>query len=645
MVTLVMMSSVAVKATGFVIQQAGTIIVEETAGIEADTSSQISYPELNEFIEGVIATQRREHKLSAITVAVIHNDSLVHAAGYGLADIESDRQAEAGKTLFRIGSVSKTYTWTAVMILVERGLLDLDVDVNEYLNEVQIEEAFGMPVTLRHLMSHRAGFEDSIQLFTVADDDPRTLSQLLSDHQPKRVYPPGERTSYSNWGAALTAQIVQDVTEVPYKIFLQEEILEPLGLNNTITDLPAEMDESGSEYLAAGYKSNQGALDTQNYMQLGAYWPAGGMAATATDMARWMEFHLNSGELGGVRLLSSGMHEQMWTRAFNDRPNGADVAHGFQDRPYRGLRLIGHGGGTAAFLTNMVMVPELNLGIFLSQNSAESASPISQLPELILDHIRGDTFQPFLFEESNDNELEELAGTYLNNRRVFSTFAAVLGLPSAVSLMPVSDNALVLSGMGESTYYQAWEGRDDLFEDAAGQRLSVIRDDRGNVTALADGSGVHTMERVVFANNPNTFFGSFGIVLLLTLTTLLGIWRRFGHSEHQGVSSGIAGITSFLASLSVLTLSVSVVILATSVGDFDISQLPDNYPSNAMYFTHYAGWFVAVMSLFMLIGLWPVWSGSGWKLLRRLHFSLYAVALFFFTVQLWQWRIIGAEVI
>jgi len=369
------------------------------------------------------------------------------------------------------------------------------------------------------------------------------------------------------------------------------------------------------------------------------------MAATATDMARWMEFHLNGGELDDVRLLSSGTHEQMWIRAFNDRPQGADVAHGFQDRPYRGLRLIGHGGGTAAFLTNMIMVPELNLGIFLSQNSAESASPISQLPELILDHIRGDTFQPFLVDESNGDELEELAGTYLNNRRVFSTFAAVMGLPSAVSLSPVSDNALVLSGMGENTYYQLVEGQFDIFEDAAGQRLSVIRDDRGNVTALADGSGVHSMERVGFMNNPNTFLGSFGLVLLLTLTTLLGFWRRFGHGQNYGFSSRLAGFTSFLASVSVLSLVVAVVILATSLADFDISQMPKNYPSNSMYFTHYAGWFVAIMSVFMLIGLWPVWSGSGWKLFRRLHFSLYAVAFFFFAIQLWQWRIIGAEVI
>ncbi|WP_340104267.1 serine hydrolase domain-containing protein [Rhodohalobacter sp. 8-1] len=643
--SFISVSSHEVNATALVGQQADTLSVDNRDSIEADTTGQINYQELSEFIDGIVAAQRREHQLSALAVSVLHNDSLFFSSGYGLADIESERPAEADQTLFRIGSVSKTYTWTAVMILVERGLLDLDRNVNEYLSEVQIEEAFDEPVTMRHLMSHRAGFEDSIQLFAVADDDPRTRSQLLSDHQPKRVFPPGVRTSYSNWGAALAAQIVEDVAEVPFEVLLREDILDPLGLENTITDLPAEMNENDNVNLATGYKPDRGALDIQNYLQLGAYWPAGGMAATAADMARWMQFHLNGGELDGVRLLSSSTHEQMWTRAFNDRPNGADVAHGFQDRPYRGVRMIGHSGGTAAFLTNMIMVPELNLGIFLSQNSAESSSAIFHLPELIIDQIRGYTYQPLLVKESTGDELEDMAGTYLNNRRVLSTFAAVMGLSSSVTLSTVSDSAIVLSGLGESTYYRRWEGREDIFEDAAGNRLSVIQDDLGNVAALADGSGVHSMERVGFMNNPNTFFGSFGLVLLLTLTTLLGAWRRFGHSQNHGLSSRIAGFTSFLASVSILTLVVAAAILVTSLSGFDISQMPENYPSSSMYFTHYAGWFVAVMSLIMLIGLWPVWSSSGLKLFRRLHYSLYAVALFFFVIQLWQWRVIGAEVI
>ena len=613
---------------------------------ETDTTRQpILHSKISGYIEGVIASQRSEHQLSAVTVSVIHGDSLIFARGYGLADIDSNQPVQVNQTLFRIGSVSKTFTWTAVMMLFEQGMLDLDTDVNTYLKDVQVNEAFDEPVTLRHLMSHRAGFEDTIRLFAVADDDPRTLSELLSEHQPKRIYPPGERTSYSNWGAALAAQIVEDVSGVSYKSYLQEEILNPLGMNRTELDPPGDMAGDRRENLAAGYKTLQGALGLQGYMQLGEYWPAGGMASTATDMARWMQFHLNKGQLGSVQLMTPETHDAMWPRAYNDRPNGADVAHGFQDMPYRGLRLLGHGGGTAAFLTNMIMVPELNLGIFTSQNGAYGYSLIGKLPSGIIDVVLGETYQPYLFEESTVDELGELEGSYLNNRRVFSTFAALLGLGSGATLTPVSDNSIVLSSQGESTYYQKAAGLQDVFENAEGGRLSVIRDDRGRVAALADAMGVHTLERVGFMRNPNTFIGSFALVLLLTFTSLMGTWRRFGQGESQGYLSRIAGAVRFSAAFSVLVFTVAVVYLLVSMSDFDISTMPGNYPSYAMFFTHYAGWLVAAMSLVTLIGLWPAWKAAEWRLWRRLHYSVYTFSLIFLAIQLWQWRVIGAAVV
>ena len=613
---------------------------------ETDTTRQtVLHTDISDYVNGVIASQRREHQLSAVTVSVIHGDSLIFARGYGLADIDFNQPVQVNQTLFRIGSVSKTFTWTAVMMLVEQGMLDLDADVNTYLNDVQVNEAFGEPVTMRHLMSHRAGFEDAIRIFAVPDDDPRTLSELLSDHQPKRVYPPGQRTSYSNWGAALAAQIVEDVSGVSYKSYLQQEILNPLGMNHTELDFPGEMTGEQREHLAEGYKTRQGALGIQNYMQLGGYWPAGGMASTATDMARWMQFHLNGGQLGSVQLMTAETHNDMWTRAYNDRPNGADVAHGFQDRPYRGLRLLGHGGGTAAFLTNMVMVPELNLGIFVSQNGTYGYSLIGKLPASIINVVHGETYQPYLFDEASVDELSELEGTYLDNRRVFSTFAALLGLGSAAALSPVSDSAIVLSRQGESTYYQKMAGLTDVFEDAEGDRLSVIRDDRGRVAALADAMGVHTLEKVGLIGNPNTFFGAFVLVLLLTFTSLMGTWRRFGQGEGQGYLSRIAGLARFLAALSVLIFTAAVVYLTVSMSDFDISTMSENYPSYAMFITHYAGWLVAAMSLVALIGLWPAWKAPEWKLVRRLHYTLYAFSLIFLAILLWQWRVIGAAVV
>jgi CubicO group peptidase (beta-lactamase class C family) len=193
------------------------LVDEDRAAIEV--ARDIDVAALAEYLRGVVASIERDEGLAALTLSVIKNDELLLAEGFGLADIASGRPVVPEETLFRIGSVSKTFTWTAVMMLVERGLLDLDTDVNEYLIDVEVHEAFGEPVTLRHLMHHRAGFEDSMQLFAVADDDPRPLSVLLARHQPHRVFPPGARTSYSNWGSALAAQIVEDASGVDYGSF------------------------------------------------------------------------------------------------------------------------------------------------------------------------------------------------------------------------------------------------------------------------------------------------------------------------------------------------------------------------------------------------------------------------------------------
>jgi CubicO group peptidase (beta-lactamase class C family) len=609
-----------------------------------DTPPPEAAPDLEAFVEGAVGYLRREHGLAALSVAVVKDDAVLFARGFGVSDLAAGREAD-GDTLFRIGSVSKTFTWTAVMMLAERGRLDLDADVNAYLRDVRVAPAFGQPVTLRHLMHHRAGFEDSMRLFAVADGDTRTLAELLAEHQPKRVYPPGARTSYSNWGSALAAQIVEDVAGEPYGEFLRREMLEPLGMHNTTWTAPGALDAATRARLATGYRKGPGALEVQGYMQIGAYWPAGGIASSAAEMARWMRFHLNRGELDGVRLMRADTHAQMWTRAFDDRPLAADVAHGFQDRPYRGLRSYGHGGGTAAFLTNMVLVPELGLGVFLSQNSTSSASPIRWLPDQVIDQVAGFKAVPALAVEAGDaGAAAEFAGSYLQNRRVFSSFAAVLGTAGVAKVTPLSGDVLLLSAGGESVQYRRLEGQRDTFEAAGGQRVAFLRDGGGRVAALADSMGVHTLEKVGALGNPQTLFLAMGAAGLLTLTTLLGFWWRLGRPRRGGFASSVAASIGLLAALATMAFAVAVGLLLAGFASFDLSTLPGNYPSSAMLNVHYAGWILAGAAAAMLFALWPAWSGSGWGLWRRLHFSVYALTLAALALLLWQWRVIGAPV-
>ena len=599
---------------------------------------------LQTYVDGVLSSLQREHGLAALTVSVVSNDSLWMAQGYGLADVSAARPVVADSTLFRIGSVSKTFIWTAVMMLVERGQIDLDADVNQYLKSVRVTEAFGTPVTMRHLMHHRAGFEDNMRLFAVADDDPRTLAELLTEQQPARVYAPGLRTSYSNWGSALAAQVVADASGKPYGEFLRSEILDRLGMRATTFTVPSKR-EAGTD-LATGYKGGMGALALQGYMQLGAYWPAGGIASTATDMARWMRFHLNGGELEGVRLMTAETHARMWTRGFDDRPGAADLAHGFQDRSYRGLRLLGHGGATAAFFTNMVLVPELGLGIFVSQNSSQTRLPVTQLPDLIIDHVHGDRYLPAQAVDTTDGgTLSEVAGTYLQNRRVFSSFATVLGLDATAEVATLSPDVLRVTLNDQPRQYRRVGSERDLFEAADGGRIAFVREG-GRVVALADSSGVHTLEKVGVLGNPGSALVATVSAIVLALTSLLGFWWRLGRGPAygQGFAAGLAASTILLASLCAIGFAVVAGWLVKDLSAFDLSTMAATYPPQSMLYTHYAGWVVAGAAAAMWLALIPAWVANGWGLWRRLHYSVFALVLSFAAYQLWRWRVFDAPI-
>jgi len=142
-------------------------------------------------------------------VILVKDGEILYANGYGYADLERKISASAGKTVFRVGSISKLFTWTAVMQLVEQGRLDLNQDVNLYLSDFQIPATFAEPITLSHLMTHTAGFEDDIVngAVFVSEAEYQPLDEFLSRKMPARIFPPGQVVAYSNYGAALAGEL------------------------------------------------------------------------------------------------------------------------------------------------------------------------------------------------------------------------------------------------------------------------------------------------------------------------------------------------------------------------------------------------------------------------------------------------------
>lgn len=599
---------------------------------------------LAEYLDGLVEAQRREYLLPGVTLALVRADAPTLLRGYGHADLAARTPVDPQQTLFRIGSVSKTFIWTAALLLVDRGQLDLDADVNTYLKAVKVAPAFEAPVTMRQLMSHRAGFEDSFQVFAVGDEDVRPLAQLLAEHQPKRVYPPGARSSYSNWGSALAAQVVADIAGEDYGSFLRRELLDPLGLRDTVWEGPTRMDAATRARLAQGYAENGGVLNPEQELQLGAYWPAGGIATTAADMARWMRFHLSHGELDGRRLLSAETHALIWTRPYSDRAEAADVSHGFIQTPFRGLLLTGHGGATESYLSNLVLVPELGLGVFVSQSSGASRNLVQRLPEQIIERLQAlPPAAPLAAEPGEPGALAEAEGNYLNNRRVFSSFAALFGAFDGVSLRAVNSETLALEAGPRSGEYRRIG--EDLFESAFGQRLALIRGPDGRVAAFADGSGVHSFERVEGLSSPQWLFAALGASLLLAVSTLGGVVWRLGRKRYGGPTDALVGGVSVLSALCVVALTSCLVAVSIALQEAGAADLPGHYPLPAMLWTHWAGWAVVTAALTMLLMLLPAWTRTRFGLWRRLMFTLFTFALLFLAVELWLWRVIGAAVV
>ncbi|MGF1544975.1 MAG: serine hydrolase domain-containing protein [Parvularculaceae bacterium] len=596
---------------------------------------------LTGFVDGAVAAHRREHATPGVVVSVVRDGRVVLAKGYGVAGAGGDKPASGRETLFRIGSVSKTFVWTAAMMLADRGALDLDADVNGYLKEVRVPEAFGAPVTMNHLMAHRAGFEDAFGVYTHGDDERILDAAILQADMPARVFPPGARTSYSNYGSALAAKVVEDVAGVPFALFLEEEILAPLAMTRTTLAAPSAMDDRFAKATSAAFKVKARAPSTMDYLQLGAYAPAGAMATTAGDMARWMLLHLGGGAHDGVRLLSPTAHAALFSRAFDDRA-GPDLAHGFFQSTHRGVELFGHGGATTGFLSSFAVAPSLDVGVFVAQNAAGDGALTRQLVDIVIDHALGDApGTPLAPVAAADVDLGPYAGSFLNNRRSFTRFEKFMALPNVVRVSKTDDGARVLTTARGAARLTPLGG--DACVDPDGKRI-VFGREGGRVTHFVGAGGVHSYERVGFSTDPALFFAALGAAAFFAATTWLGAWRRIGRggpapgTTAPGTPARIAGLGALAGAAIVFAFLAALGAVAAAYGDVGPTTFLA-YPSASIHALRLAAIAVCLAALGLVASLWFAWRSPAWGVWRKLHHTALASSLVAFAVALVVWKV------
>jgi CubicO group peptidase (beta-lactamase class C family) len=428
------------------------------------------------FVDGYLPTEMERAGIDGVSVAVVQDGQVLLARGYGLADREHHVPVTSG-TLFRIGSISKLFAWTAVMQLVEQHRLDLDADVQQYI-DFELPKTFAQPITLRHLMTHTAGFEERLNGLWASEGESLDLRDYLVARVPARIYAPGSVAAYSNYGATLAGYIVQRRSGEAFDTYVRNHILQPLGMTHTTfaQPLPATLAASMSN----GY--DHGA-DPAKPFELIRVAPAGSASASADDMARFMRAELADGSLDGARILQPDTLARMQAAQWWPQPHGPAMALGFWEDGGYGLRVIGHGGDSQWFHAGLYLLPAQHVGLFVVQNSAGKHVLRDVLMRRFMARYFPAPAPVFAARPPPAADLAGMTGHYLGTRRGETGPLALLGLLSQDKVEVAADGTLTLSqGIGldeRPVKYRylgdgAWQSPDD-----STRRLWFRRDAEG----------------------------------------------------------------------------------------------------------------------------------------------------------------------
>ena len=506
-----------------------------TAQATPSNRHDMTAADVETFLDGIVPLQLGLSDIAGATVSVVKDGKLLFAKGYGYADVQKKQPVSPQDTLFRPGSISKLFTWTAVMQLFEQGKLDLDRDVNEYL-DFKIPDAFGTPVTLKHIMTHTPGFEEQIKdLFSKTPVSPN-LGEYLKTHIPARIYPPGTVPAYSNYATAIAGYIVERVSGRPFEDYVDENILKPLNMTHSTFRQPLPTGLAPS--MSSGYRL---ASDQAGEFEIVNAFPAGSLSSSATDMAQFMIAHLQDGKLGEAQILKPETVRLMHSRLFalDDAANA--MCYGFYEETSNGQRIIGHGGDTIYFHSDLHLVLDQKVGFFVSYNSAGKSGGLGDSPRTTLWQAFLDRYYPHSVQAQPVAGAKEapqnVSGTYTLSRRGETSFIKLASLLGEFTVTPAGDDDIEVSLLtGANGKPKRWQAvSPTTFIERDGQDKLVFKPDQnGNMQMILPypffiGQSVGKLE------NGKLLLLVLGVSLFIMLATLI-LWpvawlvrRHYGH--------------------------------------------------------------------------------------------------------------------
>ncbi|WP_435115852.1 serine hydrolase domain-containing protein [Halolamina sp. C58] len=609
----------------------------------ASASPAPTQSEIEATLDELVVASLDEHDVPGATVAVVDGDTTL-TEGYGVADRERGGEVDPAETAFRLGSVSKSVTATALMDAIQRGEISPDEPVSEHVDGRVAPER---SVTLAELITHRGGFEASNRGMWYPDAGSlRPLATLLATEPQKQVREPGTVGSYSNFGYALAGQVLAASADDPFHRAIDDALLGPAGMSDSSFEQP--LPDSIAASHATGH-SSLGPFRDGEFPLLGLR-PAGSLSATADDVARFLELHLHGGTVDGEQVLEPGtidaMHEQWATH--HEQLDG--MGFGLIEEHRGDVRTLWHNGATQSFYSQFVLVPERDFGLFIGLNAA-TGSAATDVVDGVLDAVLPDTEPPSLAPDGEPTRAAELTGTYRALQQSHTWHDRATSVLNAPTIgVRVADDGALVTERGDST--NRWVEIEPLvFQHESDGRRIAFGEAGGRIQYLFSGGSPTAFGRVERVDRLQLH----GVLALLTMFGALSsvggwpagaLYRRL-RAERAGEVDDVSWETllgsrtnraklvagsGFVAALGGLAL----VIVHLGVTPFRaLSDPPVTF--RALFAGPVLGLVAAVGSLGYAGRLWLAGDGSR---LGRVHYTLVAASLAGLCWLLWYWNLL-----
>jgi len=441
----------------------------------------LTKPDVDGWLDGMMPYALSSGDIAGAVVVVVKDGQVLTERGFGFSDMKSRRPVDPEHTLFRPGSVSKLFTWTALMQQVEAGKLDLDVDINTYL-DFKIPPRNGEPITLRHLMTHTPGFGEAVKgLFVASPDRLVPLGKFLALWTPPRIFPPGQVPAYSNYGACLAGYIVERVSGEPFDDYIDRHIFAPLRMTHSSFRQP--LPEAMKADMASGYLRASGPSRPYELITGG---PAGSLTATGSDMARFMIAHLQDGLFGESRILQAETARKMRAPSPQLNPPLNGMALGFYHEDRNGHQIVGHAGDTEAFHSDLHILPDDGVGLFISMNCLGKDGAAGSVRAALLRGFMDRYFpapKPALLTLATAKEHGRMmTGLYRWSRRSESGFFTLTNLLGQIKVKADPEGTLEVSALKDASgAVLRWrEVAPFVWQEPAGEikLAAVVKDDK-----------------------------------------------------------------------------------------------------------------------------------------------------------------------